>query len=115
MDKKTKIYVLAFVLLILGYLYLESTKKQPINWFPSYASKHKIPYGTYVLRTELEMMFPDTEIRDVRISPYVKLKDTTVKGTYLFINNVYSNGFVLITLPKIILDLNDLSYIYYFN
>ena len=92
MDKKMKIYIGLFVLAIIWIVYADAIKKDPISWFPSYVSKHKIPYGTYVLRTELETMFPDTEIKDVRISPYVKLKDTTVKGTYLFINNVINFG-----------------------
>ena len=71
-----KIYIGLFVLAIIWIVYADAIKKDPISWFPSYVSKHKIPYGTYVLRTELETMFPDTEIKDVRISPYVKLKDT---------------------------------------
>ena len=57
-----------------------------------FISKDKIPYGTFVLRTELESLFSTTEIRDVQISPYVKLKDSTLKGTYLFINDYINFG-----------------------
>ncbi len=92
MDKKTKIYVVLFVLLIVGYLYLESTKKQPINWFPSYAEKHKIPYGTYVLSKELNNLFPATEIKTIKIPPYIYLEDTTKVGTYFFVDETLNFG-----------------------
>ena len=92
MDKKTKIYVVLFVLLIIGYLYIESTKKQPINWFPSYAAKHKIPYGTYVLKKELNNLFPSSEIKTVEIPPYIYLADTTRVGTYFFVDNALNFG-----------------------
>jgi len=85
-DKKVKIYLGIFVVLIILMVYAESVKPKPINWFPSYASKHKIPYGTYVLRHELERLFPETKINDVKIPPYIYLKDTTKTGTYLFID-----------------------------
>ena len=92
MDKKMKIYISIFVVAIIWIVYADAIKKDPINWYPSFAAKHKTPYGTYVLRTELETMFSDTEIIDVRISPYVKLKDTTFRGTYVFINDYINFG-----------------------
>ena len=87
MDKSFKIYVVVFLLLILGYLYLESTKKQPINWFPSYAENHKIPYGTYVLRNELKTFLPNVTIDEIKIPPYIYLEDSTRTGTYFFTAN----------------------------
>jgi hypothetical protein len=92
LDKKTKIYIAAFFVLILGYLYLESIKKQPVNWFPSYASKHKIPFGTYVLNNELESLFPSTKIETIKIPPYIYLEDSTRFGTYLFIDEALNFG-----------------------
>ncbi|UMB61577.1 DUF4350 domain-containing protein [Lutibacter sp. A80] len=92
MDKKTKIYAALFVLLIFGYMYLESTKKQPINWFPTYVAKHKIPYGTFVLKEELKSILPTTNITTVDIPPYVYLQDTTRVGTYLFVDEAINFG-----------------------
>lgn len=92
MDRKTKIYAVVFVLFIFGYIYLESTKKQPINWFPSYAAKHKIPFGTFVLKEELSTLFPLNTIETVDISPYVYLQDTTRVGTYFFVDDALSFG-----------------------
>ncbi len=92
MDKNTKIYIVTFVLLILGYIYLESTKKQPVNWFPSYAAKHKIPYGTFVLEQELKNLFPSTQIKTVDIPPYIYLGDSTRVGTYFFADEALNFG-----------------------
>ncbi|SFS29992.1 DUF4350 domain-containing protein [Lutibacter maritimus] len=92
MDKSFKIYVVVFLLLILGYLYLESTKKQPINWFPSYAENHKIPYGTYVLRNELKTFLPNVTIDEIKIPPYIYLEDSTRTGTYFFADEAINFG-----------------------
>lgn len=91
MDKKVKIYIAILILVGLGIVFLEGSKPKQINWFPSYAAKHKIPYGTYVLRTELNTLFPE-KIEDVRLQPYLFLKDTTQRGSYLFINNYINIG-----------------------
>lgn len=69
-------------------VYMESLKPQPVNWTPSYLAKHKLPYGTYVLRNELETMFPGTDVKDVREPPYEFLLDTTANGTYFFVNDL---------------------------
>lgn len=92
MDRTIKIYVVAFFVLILGYLYLESTKKQPINWFPSYVDNHKIPYGTFVLRNELPNLFPNVRIDDIKIPPYLYLEDSTRIGTYFFADETLNFG-----------------------
>ena len=92
MDKRSKIYIVALVLLILGFLYLESTKKQPVNWFPSYTAKHKIPYGTYILKKELKTLFPKTEVSSVNIPPYIFLHDTSLVGTYFFVDEKLNFG-----------------------
>lgn len=92
MDKSLKIYVVIFIVLILGYLYLDSTKKKPINWFPSYAENHKIPYGTYVLRNELQTFLPNTTIEEVKIPPYIYLEDSTRTGTYFFADEALNFG-----------------------
>lgn len=93
MDRKTKIYIGLFLLLVVSIVYYESSKPKEINWFPSYAKKHKIPYGTYVLRNELSSLFAsDAEIEDVAISPFVFLGDSTKTGTYVFIDDNLNFG-----------------------
>jgi len=92
MDKATKIYIGVFILLILGFIYIQSTKKKPINWFPSYVAKHKIPYGTYVLKKELPKLFPSTEIKNSYKPPFSYLKDSTLTGTYFFVDEAINFG-----------------------
>lgn len=92
MDRKTKIYLGLFFALILAIIFYESSKRKPLNWFPSYAKKDKIPYGTYVLRHELATLLNTDEIRDVKIPPFVFLGDSTKTGTYIFIDNAVNFG-----------------------
>ena len=71
---------------------METGKKTPINWYPSYATNHKIPYGTYILTEEFKELFKNTEVRTINQSPYQFLKDTTQNGTYFFVNGTLNFG-----------------------
>lgn len=75
-------FVFSLVLLII----YELQKPKSVNWFESYVSTHKMPYGTYVLLRELPDLFPKSTINNVRIPPYIFLKDSSKTGTYMFIN-----------------------------
>ena len=88
MSKKFKILA-GFLLLGLGTLiYLESSEEAPINWFPSYAQKDKIPYGSYVLYNTLKDARTDGDIVEVFRPPYEFLADSSdQKGTYFFLND----------------------------
>jgi hypothetical protein len=86
MSKTLKVYISLFILAVIGMFYYESVKPKPINWFPSYAKKHKIPFGTYILYQELTQLFPDKEVKDIAISPYIYLKNKQKEGTYIFID-----------------------------
>jgi len=68
----------------------ELQKPKPINWFESYVATHKLPYGTYVLYNELPQLFPNSKIEKVTIPPYLFLKDSTINGTYLFIDKGFN-------------------------
>ncbi|SDX86222.1 protein of unknown function [Lutibacter oricola] len=93
MDKKTKIYLGLFVLLILSMLYVESVKDKPVNWFPTYTAKHKLPYGTFVLKEQLPSLFSNSEITSITEPPYLFLKQKEESNkTYVFINNQISFG-----------------------
>ena len=87
MDRKLKIYLGLLTIAIFWLIYMDASKKDSINWFPSFAAKDKIPYGTYVLRNELPDLFPKTAIRDMIRPPYLHLKDSSLTGTYFFLNN----------------------------
>ena len=86
MDKKIKIYIAIFITIVGGIMYADATKAKPISWFPSYAEKHKTPYGTYVLKAQIPSLFSKTTVREINQPPFRFLADTTRSGTYFFVN-----------------------------
>lgn len=84
MSKKGKLYIGLVALTIMVIMALEMTKPKSINWFPSYATHHKIPYGSYVFNAQLERI--STTANKVNRPPFEFLKNNTIKGTYLFYN-----------------------------
>ncbi len=92
MDKRIKIYIVIFLAIVALLIYADATKLKPINWFPSYTAKDKIPYGTYILRNELSKIFPETQIKEIRKAPYLYLQDSTISGTYFFVDNAINFG-----------------------
>jgi hypothetical protein len=66
-------------------VYAEASKPETINWFPSYFQKDKIPYGTFVFTQLIEEIYQDN-LTQVNVPPYQFLQDTTIAGTYLFVN-----------------------------
>ena len=66
------------------------TKPKKVNWFPSYALHHKIPFGSYVFNEQLERI-SDTIIAVDR-PPFEYLKNNSISGTYLFYNGGINYG-----------------------
>ena len=93
MSRKGKLYIALTALAVLSIVVLEYTKPEKINWFPSYVSHHKIPFGTFVFHEQLERLFNKNHIVDVDKPPFEYLKrNNKIKGTYIFINNNLSFG-----------------------
>lgn len=90
MSKKGKIYIILVLLTILAIIALEMTKAKEINWFPSYATYHKIPFGSLVFKDQLRRL-SDTII-PVKRPPFEYLKSNTITGTYLFYNGDINFG-----------------------
>ena len=89
MDKRVKIYSVLTALVVLLIIALEYNKPKKINWFPSYAKYHKIPYGTYVFYEQLERLFTKEKIMVLERPPFEVLGSKTkdkINGTYLFLN-----------------------------
>jgi len=86
LSKLQKILLGLFIVLLGILVYAEATKPQPVNWFPSYHKIDKIPFGTFVFYDLLEDNFGES-LEEVTIPPFEKLQDSTLSGTYLFINN----------------------------
>lgn len=89
MDRRSKIILWIFGLVLLGIILSEVVRPRPLDWRPSYTLKDKIPFGCYVLHNELSTLFPNSEIETVEESVYdVMIKrDSTKESTYLLIND----------------------------
>ena len=95
MNKTVKIYLALLVLTIIGISAIELSKPKPINWSKTYNETHKIPYGTFILFDQLKTLFPVSEVKNIRVTPYeyfddfYNWEDSTymTSGTYMFINN----------------------------
>ncbi|QIE58119.1 DUF4350 domain-containing protein [Rasiella rasia] len=99
MTKLQKIVFFSMLLLVALLVYAEATKRQPISWFPSYSRVDKIPLGTYVLHDLLSEKLEDNFIEQHR-PPYEVLADTTLEGTYFFVNNYL--GFDTVELEELL-------------
>lgn len=66
---------LKYYLLFLAFLVL-GCGEMPVNWTPTFDSKDTIPFGTYILRQELETMFPDSKIINVTENTYEFFEQT---------------------------------------
>ncbi len=86
MRKQGGVYIVIAVLTVLVLLLLQYNQPKKLNWFPSYVSHHKIPFGTYVFNDIAEHIFPNTE--QVSSPPYQYLNDhPESEGTYFFVNS----------------------------
>ena len=91
MFKKGRAYMIIGSLAFILLLVFEYNKPKRINWFPSYVSTHKIPYGTKVLNELLPKFFP--KIQQVYRTPYEFLsRSDTLQGTYFFVNENVNFG-----------------------
>ena len=86
MNRTYKIAFGLFLLLVISLVYLEASEPEPLNWNPSYTSADKIPLGAYVFY-DLYKNQHSEELEQVKIPPYEFLQDTTITGTYFFLNN----------------------------
>ncbi|MGX1930705.1 DUF4350 domain-containing protein [Flagellimonas sp. 2504JD4-2] len=89
MDRRSKVVIVIFSLVVLGIIVTEIIRPKPINWRPSYTMVDKIPFGCYVLYSELSGMFNNSEIKTVEESVYNALVNTdeSANSNYIFIND----------------------------
>lgn len=70
MNKTIKIYIGLLILLFIGAIAIEFSKPKPINWTRTFNEVHTIPYGTFVLYSELSDVFPKSKVQNITVSPY---------------------------------------------
>ena len=84
--------IFSLLLLFLFLIIFSEGQQQKVNWYPSYAVSHKIPYGSYVAYHEAKHYFGD-KLQDVGMSPYVYLERyPDAKGTFVFYNSSVTFG-----------------------
>ncbi|WP_298761135.1 DUF4350 domain-containing protein [uncultured Psychroserpens sp.] len=94
MSKTLKIYLGILLLLFIGIAAIEFSRPIPVNWEKTYNETHKIPYGTFVFYEELNNLFPDSKVQDIKVTPYeyfddyYSWEDSTylTSGTYMIID-----------------------------
>lgn len=94
MNKTVKIYIVLLILVFTGAAFIEFSKPKPINWSQTYNETHKIPYGTFILYDQLKTLFPESEVKNIRATPYeyfdefYNWEDSTynTSGSYLIID-----------------------------
>lgn len=89
MDKRSKIILVIFAVVLVSIIVTEITRPKPLNWRPSYSAADKIPFGCFVLYNELPNLFTESEITTVEETVYDVLykRDTTQRTNYLIIND----------------------------
>ena len=89
MDKRSKIILGVFAVVLLSIIVTEVTRPKPLNWGPSYTAADKIPFGCYVLYNELSTLFSERKITKVEETVYDVLsnRDTTETSNYFFVND----------------------------
>ena len=92
MGKKANIYIVISVVTLIVLMLLQYNKPKEINWFPSFVSQHKIPFGTYVLKDVMGKIFQD-KAQQVNIPPFEFLnQEVEASGTYFFVNDKVEFG-----------------------
>ncbi|PEN14882.1 hypothetical protein CRI94_00885 [Longibacter salinarum] len=79
---------LALVLLVAVRVWVP----KPVDWTENFEADDVRPYGSRILFETLDAVVPDSEIEQVDVSPYLKLRqDTTLQETaYVFITRDFS-------------------------
>lgn len=80
------------LLLIFAFLYCFGlfSCSEEVDWTESYDSNHKIPFGTYVLRNEMDGLFPDATITDIKTPTFAYFDEHQYdvhQEMYIFIYN----------------------------
>ncbi|SDM81812.1 DUF4350 domain-containing protein [Kriegella aquimaris] len=92
MGKKANIYIVISVVTLIVLMLLQYNKPKEINWFPTFVSQHKIPFGTYVLKDVMGKIFQD-KAQQVNVPPFEFLnQEVEASGTYFFVNDKVEFG-----------------------
>lgn len=83
-------YIALIVLLFAALVLLDYFRPKPVDWSQTYSRTDKIPYGTYALYELLPDIFEGQLVQPVREPVYNQLQDTTLTGSYVFVNKYFA-------------------------
>ncbi|WP_282135307.1 DUF4350 domain-containing protein [Seonamhaeicola maritimus] len=95
MNKTIKVYIGLLVLLFAVVIAIDFSKPKPINWTPTYNELHKRPYGAFILHDQLKKLFPESEIKNIKVTAYEYFDDLynwedstyNTSGTFMLIQD----------------------------
>lgn len=91
MDRKLKIYIAILIGILLLIVFVDSMKKKPINWQPTYTLDNKNPYDLYVFNKELSQIIPESRVKRVTKTAYEYVQENSERAIYLYIKkDIYS-------------------------
>jgi hypothetical protein len=86
--KDFKLYLLGASILLVFYLIAQYNRPKAVDWSATLSKTDKIPYGTYVLYSRLNDIFPAANIQTSHDPVYNVLNSDSIKsGTYVIICN----------------------------
>jgi len=78
-------YLIFGGILILLYLIAQYFKPKPLDWTPTYLSEDKIPYGTYILHSRIQDIFPGATVAKSQDPIYNTLHGKKLTSSNYFI------------------------------
>ncbi len=92
MSKRKQIFSGIVIIILIILIFYSRKQDRQISWFPSYAVKHKIPLGTYILFHETQDIFKD-QLIPIDKSPYILLNHSNDRNAnYVLYNSDLNFG-----------------------
>lgn len=93
MGKGNKIFFILFILMLLLYMVSQYYKPKQFEWNVTLQNDDKNPFGTYLLFHQLKDLFPNSEIKNVRVPVYNNLENQhPASAAYILIENEFDPG-----------------------
>lgn len=89
MNKKEKKYLYILGCLTLVAIFYQVLQPKPIDWTESYSATDKKPFGAYILREQLPVLFPYNELTENQL-PVFEAPLNYDQKNWIFINSEFS-------------------------
>jgi hypothetical protein len=77
-------------LLFAGLVLFEIYRPKPVDWSQTLSNRDKIPYGTYILYSMMDTLFPGREVVVSRLPAYNCMeKDSALQASYIAISDAF--------------------------